>query len=1280
MNSINWSNFNSTDFTLFCNSLLTFEIGNNYIPFSAPGKDGGIDGKYTGKYGTEDGNWRFQYKFHQVARKQGFTTLKSELKEEIKKLKDEDYFVLLTNVELLPQELVELNETYESNIATSAKKTEFRVWDGAKLFSLYVQYPLLELWINEGFHTAQLQGYRDFFRKEMQSEEFEPRSLNNIFVARENDLEHLNTFLSSPNVLTIISGEAGIGKTRLVVEFFEKTVRHSANWEALVLGVNTIQIDKIKKAISSKKNSIILIDDAHKHHPETISDLKRLAESFNGRVKLILTVRNLQVFDSLELIKEYEQEDFLKINLETLAREHTKTIFENYLNNTAYQYYINDLVGLTSGRPILIVAVLKAISERVAISKIREGEFLKNYVLNYFDSFYTKVANETKLSKLKLKRLLQNIALIEPFNYNDGSHISKLSEVHEIDIPEIKISLKTLVDFSFVSGRFEHSIKPDYYSDILLMDVDQDDATGYITQFDMLIDNIIFNLSSVDEVNAKGSNLLDDILNKYISGLYPDEKVKGLNSNTHLNYFHRIFTTIRRIVYVKHEIARKSVEIYLELIRNEGHPLSHEYQEIKNATFRSHNSTFETIISMLRDLNNLPKYYNFVLKSSTKLFNLSGDKEIPSIYNYSKQDVVNHYNLSMQTFFVDKFMEEVKKKQLENLSFYIEVAKRLLSLDFTSTENSNTAAHSLIITTYYLPESQIIKALRLKVINVLVEIYQKEEFVIHHKTVLALLLDVPRMLFATERNKTPFRNDEEHSAVLNFIEDNSDKFGIADQKEIFEKLYWYVQWKIPVQFIPQIERIKEIMEPKNLAEDLGRIFNNYENGVKDYSELNLEFEGKISEIIASYNEEEVSKGIYDFLEAQLYPPIHFHEFLRLLVIKSSAYGLSIHDYLLDKDIPIYQLYGGLILSVIYFDKKEADGYWARIEKLESLNSSAADNVILSIYGRKVPGTASLSERDIQTILKIYNKKDPENNFQLASGLQTLITAEYSEVFHILSEYLDRISQRDAEMFFLWLSDNKVASPELVKELVMGHSVRFNLSHQIERILVKVLKENDADTIFEYLVSRYNYKHKYVAEKNTLVGYEFVPNGDRSSLFTGQEDLREAMFFKALDWYFELGDSHSQLYYAKDLFEYLQPANFITDSIFNSYKLVIDKNSNNLKKLKRIAESLDVFHTKNERHVALVLKGYEYLIQMDEFEHTDKAIKDASYYFYHSLTSQGVKSGPAGQPFQVDLELRSLLESELEKIPVNQESREIIIWALDSVNKEINRSESENDIW
>ncbi len=1279
MNTINWSNFDSTDFTLFCNALLTFEIGNDFIPFSAPGKDGGIDGKYIGEYDNNSGFWRFQYKFHQVARKQAFNSLKSQLKTEIDNIKSEDFFVLVTNIELLPQEHKELEDLFRDKTSSFVPRIVFRVWDGAKLFALYIQYPLLELWLNEGFKTAQIQGYRDFFKKEMQLNEFEPGTLSNIFISRERDITLLKEFLNDNSVLALIAGEAGIGKTRLVVEFFEKYIRETKNWVALVLASKNIQFDILKKALSLDRNIIILIDDAHSYSSETISDLKRLAESFEGKIKLILTARTLQANDSLRLIKEYEQEEFLRIELENLEREETKQIFDSYLSKSPYRHHINYLIELSYGRPILIVAILKAIHENIPISRIREGGFLKDYVVKYFDSFYTTVSNQTEISKLKLKRLLQNIALIEPFNYENNEVITELSTIHEIGIPEINLALKTLVDFSFVSGRFEQSIKPDFYSDILLLDINKDDASGYISQFNTLLDNIIFNLSSVDEVSNSDSSILNEILDKYVSWILLNSDVDDLNYERQLALVVRIITTISRIVFVRPEIAKKAIEIYLKCIVDLNHPIAREALEIKTR-YRNHHASLEKISSILRDLNSLPKYYGFVLKAAVKLHELTGNKQIPNIYNYSKQDVINRYHLSMQNYFLDNMLATAQKANGKNFKFLLEVLKNMLSLDFTSAETSSTNSHSFVMTTYFLPESSTVKSFRLNVIKSLVSAYDLDFLVDHRKSILDLILDIPRMIFATERNRVSFRHDEEITLVLNFLEQKAYSFGIAAQKETFERLYWYVQWKIGEKFISQIERIKGLMKPKTLAEELVRTFGNSEIGLRDSNEMKKDFESKISEMIKDDNHDEVANALYEFLSDQEYPPFYFHDFLRQLINESPRHGLRFHDLLLEKRDRLYYQYASSILSTIYFEKKEVKVYWDRIRELESLNNSGFDNVILSVYGTRVPGSVTLTQDDIESILNIYYKKDPDNNFQLASGLQSLISFEYPDVYSIISDYLERANQRDAEMFFLWLSDNKIASANLVKDLVIGHSIPFHLSHQIERILIKVLNDFGGDVIFEYLIARYQYKKKYVETHRTLMGYEFVPNGDRSNLFNGQGDVQERLFFKSLDWYLEEDGEGGHLYYGKDIFEYLQPANSVTDAIYDKYNSILVTHAQDVIKLARIAESLEVFHAKNSHLVSLVLKGYSFVLDLDESDDNAKAIKDAGFNYYLALTTMGVKSGTAGQPFQVDLDLRDLLTSELKKIPEHVESRSIVVSALDSINNEINRSDLENETW
>ena len=50
-------------------------------------------GYASGKYGEREGTWRFQFKFHGLARKQGYNLLNTDLKNEISKIKDEDFFL-----------------------------------------------------------------------------------------------------------------------------------------------------------------------------------------------------------------------------------------------------------------------------------------------------------------------------------------------------------------------------------------------------------------------------------------------------------------------------------------------------------------------------------------------------------------------------------------------------------------------------------------------------------------------------------------------------------------------------------------------------------------------------------------------------------------------------------------------------------------------------------------------------------------------------------------------------------------------------------------------------------------------------------------------------------------------------------------------------------------------------------------------------------------------------------------------------------------------------------
>ncbi|MGO4710898.1 hypothetical protein AB4Y90_17675, partial [Chryseobacterium sp. 2TAF14] len=85
MKAIDWSLYNPDIFTRFCNSLIYFEFGHHSIPYSAPGKDGGIDGEMI----SGNKHLRFQYKFKLTASSAAFSSLKADLQKEYNKITDE---------------------------------------------------------------------------------------------------------------------------------------------------------------------------------------------------------------------------------------------------------------------------------------------------------------------------------------------------------------------------------------------------------------------------------------------------------------------------------------------------------------------------------------------------------------------------------------------------------------------------------------------------------------------------------------------------------------------------------------------------------------------------------------------------------------------------------------------------------------------------------------------------------------------------------------------------------------------------------------------------------------------------------------------------------------------------------------------------------------------------------------------------------------------------------------------------------------------------------------
>jgi len=112
--------------------------------------------------------------------------------------------------------------------------------------------------MEEGSTASSLIPYKKKFENRLRLSESSIDTLTNFFVSREEEISQLFRFLQDQNrPLAIIKGEAGIGKTRFIVEFFKKHIDPGTEWIALCVNQFHLDFDKLRFSLANSKQYIL---------------------------------------------------------------------------------------------------------------------------------------------------------------------------------------------------------------------------------------------------------------------------------------------------------------------------------------------------------------------------------------------------------------------------------------------------------------------------------------------------------------------------------------------------------------------------------------------------------------------------------------------------------------------------------------------------------------------------------------------------------------------------------------------------------------------------------------------------------------------------------------------------------------------------------------------------------------------------------------------------------------------------------------------------------------
>ncbi len=219
--------------------------------------------------------------------------------------------------------------------------------------------------------------------------------LNNQFLSREKELEHLKTTVESNKVI-IINGAPGVGKTKLVLTMFTTYKKENKNYIPYVISNKTAPIyDDLRTYIKEDKNYIILIDDANRQVSNLASTLSLLTEKRKGLLRIIITVRDYAYNDILNQCDIYNPTTF---TLNKLTDDQIKAILQSgdfQINNPEY---VDRILAIADGNPRLaVMAATVALQKQDLMALVDVSDLYDRYFRNTVDRSIFADANLLKV-------------------------------------------------------------------------------------------------------------------------------------------------------------------------------------------------------------------------------------------------------------------------------------------------------------------------------------------------------------------------------------------------------------------------------------------------------------------------------------------------------------------------------------------------------------------------------------------------------------------------------------------------------------------------------------------------------------------------------------------------------------------------------------------------------------------------------------------------------------------------------------------------------------------
>ena len=517
-------------------------------------------------------------------------------------------------------------------------------------FALYKNYSrLAQDFLGIEVDTQQILAIPDFIKEQ----ERKATSLQNDFFGRENDLKDIKDLLQTNNII-VLTGKAGVGKTRLAIETFKQFKQDNPNYEFYGIDNKGIPIwNDLHVHFLPNHKYLVLIDDANR-----IADFKHIASlsiSENRKVKIIITVRDYALEKILRILNDnkypYKKRIIPKLKSETIKEILASLRVTNPL-------CVDNITRISNGIPRLVLMAADFVLQDDDCQKLRN-------VVDIYDEYFSKTIDE--INELSSSDTLKVLGIICFFRIINKEYV---------ELNEVIFSVFEIEENNFWKCIFQlHEIElVDMYEKEIVKISDQNIATYFF--YYVFIKKQLLDYSTVltyflDKYPYKVKENFNPLLEYFDSESIMRVLNKGIdkklqtvkNEDTSFINFMKVFWFCRKeellhwlqdkITYLEPDT---SVEYdFLEPQNNHYDYYNDEYLELLKLFGQQHDEYFRLSLEVL---------FDYIQKNP---------KILPKVLKYFKEELYftslscnQEYKIQIELF--ELLFDKVQKKDSEDLA------------------------------------------------------------------------------------------------------------------------------------------------------------------------------------------------------------------------------------------------------------------------------------------------------------------------------------------------------------------------------------------------------------------------------------------------------------------------------------------------------------------------------------------------------------------------------------------------------------------------------------